>query len=156
MNLANILPELKLKLLDLFDDKSLFLLTKVCKELRKFVFANKELKLRYVEFNKLYLSAVRFIKINCTVNAPYRINIRIYIDNFIPIDQILSVSPDCKSIGYMVDKKYILYSIDYKKALNSIESIVKLRNYEFDLKNIDIDAGPYDLCYYTNIHGKPK
>lgn len=150
MNLANILPELKLKLIDLIDDKSLFILTKVCKELREFVFDNEELELRYAEFNKLYLSVAKIIHHRFLYFR--RINVRIYVNEF-PV--ILGTLEGCRYLADF-DKKYICYNIDCKKALNSIESIVLLCNYEFSLKNIDIDGEPLELDYYTDLSNKPK
>jgi hypothetical protein len=114
-----------------FDEKSLFIMTQVNKNIKKFILNDNLLKSKFINYKIAYLKVVKMVKSEYDKNIHVRINVP---DHNLTIHQIKHMVPLAKNIK-LSDNTSIIYKIHANEVLNSIEVILNFLDY-FDLRKI--------------------
>lgn len=157
MNIIDILPEIRSKIFELFDDLSFVRIMKVCKNARKIVNTISSLEFRYKELVESYKTIMKIVmKSSYDIYIPVRICSRFKLSR----SQILEILHDDYIDIYLTENTkvctyHFCYYSKYNKAIVSINSILMLINRDFSMKNVFADDYTHTLKYYTEYLDKP-
>lgn len=125
------IPDVDRLLLLTLDEKSLFIMTQVNKNVIKFILDDRILKHKFIYYKIVFMKVVKMVK----STYDYRnILVRIYVQNNLTIHQIKHIVPLSKNIN-LINDTCIIYKIHANEVLNSIEIILTFLDY-FDIRKI--------------------
>jgi hypothetical protein len=120
------------------DEKSLFTMTHVNKNVKKFILDDRILKHKFINYKIAYLKVVKMVKSTYDYKNVY---VCINIDHGLTIHQIKHMVPLSKNIKLINDyTDWITYKIHANEVFNSIEIIVNYLDY-FDISKISKNHG---------------